>query len=72
MRFGSSYFPFTELSMDVDILCSRKGGEVPFGEGDNRLEIVGCCGRFCTAGVRWLPLGMPSFDWRAEWVMQKP
>ena len=42
MRFRPSYFPFTEPSMEVDIQCSRKGGEVRFGEGDDWLEILGC------------------------------
>ena len=40
MRFRPSYFPFTEPSMEVDIQCSRKGGEVRFGEGDDWLEIL--------------------------------
>jgi phenylalanyl-tRNA synthetase alpha chain len=42
MRFRPSYFPFTEPSMEVDIQCSRKGGEMRFGEGDDWLEILGC------------------------------
>ena len=42
MRFRPSYFPFTEPSMEVDIQCSRKGGEIRFGEGDDWLEILGC------------------------------
>ena len=42
VRFRSSYFPFTEPSMEVDIQCSRKGGEIRFGEGDDWLEILGC------------------------------
>ncbi len=28
--------------MEVDIQCSRKGGEVRFGEGEDWLEILGC------------------------------
>ena len=42
MRFRPSYFPFTEPSMEVDIQCSRKGGEMHFGEGEDWLEILGC------------------------------
>ncbi len=42
MRFRPSFFPFTEPSMEVDIQCSRKGGEIRFGEGTDWLEILGC------------------------------
>jgi len=42
MRFRPSFFPFTEPSMEVDIQCSRKGGEIRFGEGEAWLEILGC------------------------------
>ncbi len=42
MRFRPSFFPFTEPSMEVDIQCARKGGEIRFGEGDDWLEILGC------------------------------
>ncbi|HEV7259925.1 MAG TPA: phenylalanine--tRNA ligase subunit alpha [Bosea sp. (in: a-proteobacteria)] len=42
MRFRPSFFPFTEPSVEVDIQCSRKGGEIRFGEGDDWLEILGC------------------------------
>src|SRR6202049_2041425 len=42
MRFRPSYFPFTEPSMEVDIQCSCKGGEMRFGEGEDWLEILGC------------------------------
>ena len=42
MRFRPSFFPFTEPSMEVDIRCSRKGGEIRLGEGDDWLEILGC------------------------------
>ncbi|WP_374304991.1 phenylalanine--tRNA ligase subunit alpha [Methylocella sp.] len=42
LRFRPSYFPFTEPSMEVDVRCSRKGGEIRFGEGDDWLEILGC------------------------------
>jgi phenylalanyl-tRNA synthetase alpha chain len=42
IRFRPSFFPFTEPSAEVDIQCSRKGGEIRFGEGDDWLEILGC------------------------------
>ncbi|MGA7347837.1 MAG: phenylalanine--tRNA ligase subunit alpha, partial [Pseudolabrys sp.] len=32
MRFRPSFFPFTEPSAEVDIQCSRQGGEIRFGE----------------------------------------
>lgn len=42
MQFRPSFFPFTEPSAEVDIGCSRKGGELKIGEGDDWLEILGC------------------------------
>jgi len=42
MRFRPSYFPFTEPSAEVDIGCSRTGGALRIGEGDDWLEILGC------------------------------
>ena len=42
LRFRPSFFPFTEPSAEVDIGCSRKGGELKLGEGDDWLEILGC------------------------------
>ena len=42
MRFRPSFFPFTEPSMEVDIRCSRRDGEIRFGEGEDWLEILGC------------------------------
>src|SRR5579871_1208378 len=42
MRFRPSFFPFTEPSLEVDIQCDRRGGEVRFGEGTDWLEILGC------------------------------
>ncbi|WP_404381271.1 phenylalanine--tRNA ligase subunit alpha [Caenispirillum salinarum] len=41
-RFRPSFFPFTEPSAEMDIGCSRKGGELRIGEGDDWLEILGC------------------------------
>ena len=42
LQFRPSYFPFTEPSAEVDIGCSRKGGELTIGPGDSWLEILGC------------------------------
>jgi phenylalanyl-tRNA synthetase alpha chain len=41
MRFRPSYFPFTEPSAEVDINCSRDGGVLRVGEGNDWLEILG-------------------------------
>ena len=41
VRFRPSYFPFTEPSAEVDIGCSRKGGGLTIGAGDDWLEILG-------------------------------
>jgi phenylalanyl-tRNA synthetase alpha chain len=41
LRFRPSYFPFTEPSCEVDIGCSRAGGELSIGAGDDWLEILG-------------------------------
>ncbi len=42
VRFRPSYFPFTEPSAEVDIGCSRAGGKLRIGAGDDWLEILGC------------------------------
>jgi phenylalanyl-tRNA synthetase alpha chain len=42
VRFRPSHFPFTEPSAEVDIGCSRAGGELKIGAGDDWLEILGC------------------------------
>jgi len=42
VRFRPSYFPFTEPSAEMDIGCSREGGEFRIGHGDDWLEILGC------------------------------
>ncbi len=42
VRFRPSYFPFTEPSAEVDIGCSRAGGQLKIGAGDDWLEILGC------------------------------
>jgi phenylalanyl-tRNA synthetase alpha chain len=41
LRFRPSYFPFTEPSCEVDIGCSRAGGELKIGAGEGWLEILG-------------------------------
>jgi phenylalanyl-tRNA synthetase alpha chain len=41
VRFRPSYFPFTEPSAEVDIGCSRSGGELKIGAGGDWLEILG-------------------------------
>jgi phenylalanyl-tRNA synthetase alpha chain len=41
VRFRPSYFPFTEPSAEVDIGCSRTGGELKIGTGGDWLEILG-------------------------------
>lgn len=41
IRMRPSFFPFTEPSTEVDIGCSRKGGELKIGEGSDWLEILG-------------------------------
>jgi len=38
VRFRPSFFPFTEPSAEVDIGCSRKGGELKIGPGGDWLE----------------------------------
>jgi phenylalanyl-tRNA synthetase alpha chain len=42
VRFRPSYFPFTEPSAEMDIGCSRSGGELRIGAGGGWLEILGC------------------------------
>ena len=41
-RLRPSHFPFTEPSAEMDIGCSRQGGELKLGAGDDWLEILGC------------------------------
>jgi phenylalanyl-tRNA synthetase alpha chain len=42
VRFRPSFFPFTEPSAELDIGCSRAGGELKIGQGSDWLEILGC------------------------------
>jgi phenylalanyl-tRNA synthetase alpha subunit len=41
VRFRPSFFPFTEPSAEVDIGCSRQGGELRLGAYGDWLEILG-------------------------------
>jgi phenylalanyl-tRNA synthetase alpha chain len=41
-RFRPSFFPFTEPSAEMDIGCSRAGGELKIGAGEGFLEVLGC------------------------------
>lgn len=41
-RFRPSYFPFTEPSAEMDIGCSREGGQLKLGGSDDWMEILGC------------------------------
>jgi phenylalanyl-tRNA synthetase alpha chain len=42
LRFRPSHFPFTEPSAEVDIGCSRQGGELKIGNYGDWLEVLGC------------------------------
>ena len=42
VRLRPSFFPFTEPSAEVDIGCSREGGELKIGAGKDWLEVLGC------------------------------
>jgi phenylalanyl-tRNA synthetase alpha chain len=42
VRFRPSFFPFTEPSAEMDIGCSRAGGELKLGNHGDWLEILGC------------------------------
>ena len=41
-RLRPSFFPFTEPSAEMDIGCSRAGGELKIGAGEGFLEVLGC------------------------------
>jgi phenylalanyl-tRNA synthetase alpha chain len=41
-RLRPSFFPFTEPSAEVDILCDRQGTQLKIGEGNDWLEVLGC------------------------------
>jgi phenylalanyl-tRNA synthetase alpha chain len=42
IRLRPSFFPFTEPSAEVDIGCSRQGGQLKIGNYGDWLEILGC------------------------------
>lgn len=42
IRLRPSFFPFVEPGAEVDIGCSRKGGELKIGNYGDWLEILGC------------------------------
>ncbi len=43
IRLRPSYFPFTEPSFEVDVLCDRSNkAEIKIGSGNDWLEILGC------------------------------
>jgi len=43
IRMRPSYFPFTEPSAEVDVLCDRSNkNEIKIGQGSDWLEILGC------------------------------
>ncbi len=42
LRFRPSFFPFTEPSAEIDIGCSRKGGQLKIGNFGDWLEVGGC------------------------------
>jgi len=43
IRLRPSYFPFTEPSAEVDVVCDRSSkSEIKFGVGKDWLEILGC------------------------------
>lgn len=41
IQLRPSYFPFTEPSLEVDILCDRSGSVLKVGEGSDWLEVAG-------------------------------
>ena len=41
VRLRPSYFPFTEPSLEVDVLCDRSGSTLKIGEGSDWLEVAG-------------------------------
>src|SRR6056300_433969 len=41
IQLRPSYFPFTEPSLEVDVLCDRSGSVLKIGEGSDWLEVAG-------------------------------
>lgn len=42
IRLRPSFFPFTEVSAEVDVKCDKSGGKLVLGQGDDWMEILGC------------------------------
>lgn len=42
IRLRPSFFPFTEVSAEVDVKCNKSGGKLVLGQGDDWMEILGC------------------------------
>jgi phenylalanyl-tRNA synthetase alpha chain len=42
VRMRPSFFPFTEPSIEVDVCCTRKSGELKLDINGDWLEILGC------------------------------
>mgnify|MGYP001806454194 CR=1 FL=1 len=56
VRFRPSFFPFTEPSAEVDIGCSREGGELKIGRARSALS-NGESGHSAAGGASWLEIG---------------
>tara|TARA_B110000483_G_C17744036_1_gene369686 strand:- start:38 stop:487 length:450 start_codon:yes stop_codon:yes gene_type:complete len=41
IKLRPSYFPFTEPSLEVDVLCDRSGSVLKVGHGSDWLEVAG-------------------------------
>ena len=41
VQLRPSYFPFTEPSLEIDVLCDRSGSVLKIGEGSDWLEVAG-------------------------------
>tara|TARA_B100000029_G_scaffold275613_1_gene270286 strand:- start:94 stop:1179 length:1086 start_codon:yes stop_codon:yes gene_type:complete len=41
IQMRPSYFPFTEPSIEIDVLCDRSGSVLKIGEGSDWLEVAG-------------------------------
>jgi len=41
IQLRPSYFPFTEPSLEIDVLCDRSGSVLKIGEGSDWLEVAG-------------------------------
>jgi len=69
-RFRPSFFPFTEPSAEMDIGCSRAGGEFKIGAGDSWMEILGC--GMGVERITMLKYGIPDlrtfFDSDIRWL----